>query len=73
MSDHGPRAFALDDAQTARAHAWCDAHRARHGPPAAAAGGRFAYTFTPTGLGTVAGVTCADCDERLDLTCYEDW
>lgn len=36
-----------------------------------AAGAKFAYTFIPTGLGTVIHVQCDICNRKLDLT--EDW
>lgn len=39
--------------------------------PIDVAGAKFAYTFIPTGLGTVIQVQCDICNRTLDLT--EDW
>jgi hypothetical protein len=37
-----------------------------------AIGGRFTYSFTPTGLGDIIRIKCA-CGEELDLTHSERW
>ncbi|GFZ93909.1 hypothetical protein GCM10008018_45470 [Paenibacillus marchantiophytorum] len=39
--------------------------------PVDVAGGKFAYIFIPTGLGTVIHVHCDICNRKLDLT--DDW
>ncbi len=38
-----------------------------------AIGGRWSYTFTPTGVGTVVKVTCGICGAYHDVTDYESW
>jgi hypothetical protein len=38
-----------------------------------AAGGRFTYSFTPTGLGTIVKIHDALTNETLDVTSYEEW
>ena len=35
-------------------------------------GGRFTYSFTPTGLGCIKTIKCV-CGEEFDLTHSEDW
>ena len=37
-----------------------------------AIGGRFTYSFTPTGLGCIVTVKCG-CGEELNLTHEEEW
>lgn len=37
-----------------------------------AIGGRYTFTFTPTGLGDIVKVTCV-CGEELNLTDWESW
>lgn len=37
-----------------------------------AIGGRFTYSFTPTGLGVISKIDCA-CGESVDLTNYNEW
>jgi hypothetical protein len=39
---------------------------------AGAIGGRWTYSFTPTGLGTVIKIRCG-CGAECDLTNYDDW
>lgn len=37
-----------------------------------AIGGKFTWSFTPTGLGCILKLKCA-CGEELDLTDYDSW
>lgn len=37
-----------------------------------AIGGRFTWSFTPTGLGVIVNISCA-CGEKEDLTDVESW
>lgn len=37
-----------------------------------AIGGRFTYSFTPTGVGVIKLVICA-CGEKYDVSAYEEW
>lgn len=38
-----------------------------------AIGGHLRYSFTPTGIGTVARVRCLVCKRGRDLTDYDAW
>ncbi len=38
-----------------------------------AIGGRYTYSFTPTGLGTIVKIHDPITDETLDVTDYESW
>lgn len=40
---------------------------------AGAIGGRYTYSFTPTGLGLIITVTNNITKDQIDLTNYEDW
>ncbi len=42
-------------------------------PVGGAIGGRYTYSFTPTGIGTIVKVHDAISKETLDLTDYENW
>lgn len=48
-------------------------HRKVHGRDRSAAGGRFSFIFTPTGLGTAVEVHCAECRRKRDVTDYGSW
>ncbi len=48
-------------------------HEKRHGRCRAAAGGRFSYTFTPTGLGIVTSIACVSCRKKKTLTDFTEW
>lgn len=62
----------LEDRESAAVDAFVDAHEAKHGPCRAAAGGRYTYLLTPTGLGMHIEIQCA-CGEKLDVTDYGSW
>jgi hypothetical protein len=71
----GPRApdeFRLTWSELARAQIFQRRHRTRHGKDRTAIGGRFSYSFTPTGLGIIAAIHCA-CRKKLTLTDFSEW
>lgn len=65
--------FSLDDGEQKRARAFIFRHDRRHGRCQAAAGGRYTFRFTPTGLGDVTVIICGACRKRKDLTDYDAW
>jgi hypothetical protein len=65
-----PDTFRIDLTQKEQAHAFRQEHKALHGAPYGASGGRYTYSFTPTGLGTVVKLVCNDCHAECDLTDY---
>lgn len=52
---------------------WCEEHKKFCKIKSTGAiGGRYTYSFTPTGLGVISTVKCA-CGEEFDSTNYEKW
>ena len=65
--------FLLDTEQISQLSDWDEKeHSECKKKETGACGGRFTYTFTPTGLGTIVKVTCNVCNKEIDLTDY-DW
>jgi hypothetical protein len=65
--------FTLTKDQHAKASEWMAAQRATHPADTGAAGGRFSYVFTMTGLGECIEVVDQITGERLNVTDYSDW
>ena len=65
-------AFSLSESESRKAAEFMRTHRERHrGESEGAIGGRFTYSFTPTGIGVLASIACA-CGEHENLTGWED-
>lgn len=71
--------FQLTQRQSEQIERWCREHKCMftddgQSPvcPSGAIGGRFTYTFTPTGLGVIVTVKCA-CGAEVDVTDYWSW
>ena len=64
--------FELDEDEAVRATEFMDAHETKHGECLAAIGGRYSFTFTPTGVGTCVHIKCS-CGEEKDVTDYDLW
>lgn len=63
----------LDENQIKNAARWIKEHEcSRRNDYAGAIGGRYTYSFTPTGLGVIVSIKCW-CGAELDLTDNEDW
>jgi hypothetical protein len=68
-----PGEYRLTWRELEAAQRFTERHRARHRKQTQAAiGGRFSYSFTPTGLGIIAAIHCA-CRKKLTLTDFSDW
>jgi hypothetical protein len=65
--------FELTDEEDKRAKEWMRAQREEHPSESAAIGGRFTFTFTPTGIGVFAYVKDAATGESLWLNEDADW
>jgi hypothetical protein len=63
------RTFEITDEQTKKVEQWDQCK----GKPSGAIGGRLSYIFTPTSLGVAVTVSCAICQQELDLTDYGRW
>ena len=52
-----------------------DFHKKHKHPrkPLAAAGGKFVYSFNPTGVGTFVAIRCLACKKERDVTDIEGW
>lgn len=68
--------FYLDDKESEELDEWYKKHNKkcphRKGEGLGAIGGRFTYSFTPTGLGDCKSIKCA-CGEEVHVTNTEDW
>lgn len=64
--------FKIDGAEFEALTKWL-ARRPKKKAYGGAIGGRYTYTFTPTGVGTVVKVTDALTNTTKDLTEYGDW
>ncbi len=51
---------------------WMQSHKCATDMPSTAIGGKYTYTFTPTGIGTFIDIQCV-CGGKLDLTKDVDW
>lgn len=67
-----PGEYRLTWKELEKAQRFTARHRRRHGKERAAIGGRFSYSFTPTGLGVIATVHCA-CHKKITLTDFSEW
>lgn len=74
--------FEVNEHQLKLFKEWREQHDAKFhngkSPYSGAIGGRWTWSFTPTGLGTVVRVKCGFAglhpdDSELDLTPYEEW
>jgi hypothetical protein len=68
MSDG--KQFSLSAEQFSAVKEWMAGHKKRY---SGAIGGRYSYTFTPTGLGVIAKITDNATGEVLDVTDYDGW
>jgi hypothetical protein len=66
------KTFSIADTELEKAEKFIDAHEAKHGRCRAAAGGRYAYEFTPTGIGTCVVIKCA-CGVNENVTDFDNW
>jgi len=66
---HSPGEFRLTWKELEIAKRFTERHRKQK---QAAIGGRFSYSFTPTGLGEIAAVSCA-CGKKKTLTDFSEW
>lgn len=41
--------------------------------PFPTSGGRFVYSFNPSGIGTSIKLKCLTCSKEKDITAYDDW
>lgn len=64
--------FQLTEEQRKKLNEWL-ANRPQKKAYTGAIGGRYTYTFTPTGLGTVVKVKDAIVGDEIDLSDYEHW
>jgi hypothetical protein len=64
--------FELSPEEDAVLLAWITEHEVACKLPPTAIGGRWTFSFTPTGVGTVITVACA-CGKKHDGTKYSDW
>ncbi len=67
-----PGEFRLTWKELEIAKRFTERHRQRHKKQQTAIGGRFSYSFTPTGLGEIAAVHCA-CGKKKTLTDFSEW
>ena len=67
------RKFVLSDVEVKQYREWRTEHL-KECPveEVGAIGGRFTFSFTPIGLGTIVVIKCV-CGKELDLTDYENW
>lgn len=65
------KTFTLDEAEEKKASEFRELHRHK-GENLGAIGGHITYSFTPTGLGTIAAIYCA-CGGKEDLTDFSAW
>lgn len=65
-------AFQLLGVEAERARRF-EARHAHPNPETGDVNGSFTYSFTPTGVGTVARVRCLVCKRARDLTDYDSW
>jgi hypothetical protein len=63
----------LGEPESLMARRFMDLHNSIHGTYAGAAGGRYSWRITSTGIGTITVVVCGACGEELDVTDYESW
>ena len=68
--------FELSDKELASFNEWREQHDKTcphaKGEGLGAIGGRFTYSFTPTGLGVVTEIKCA-CGGEVNVTNVDDW
>ena len=65
--------FVVSDDEADRSRKWKQDHnKVCPQKEVGAIGGKFTWSFTPTGIGCILVLTCA-CGEKLDLTDYESW
>ena len=62
--------FSLDKEQREKLRECADKHEQVY---TGAIGGRYTYSFTPTGLGTIVKVHDPITNTEIDLTDYESW
>lgn len=68
------RGFHLVGVERDRAEAWKKQHEKEHPMKhTGAIGGRWAYAFNPTGIGTIVTVRCTCCGAEKDVTDYDGW
>lgn len=67
------RHFTVLSAEEEAAEKFQKKHDKRHGKTQATVGGRYTWSFTLTGIGTVVKVTCSDCGKTKDVSDYEGW
>lgn len=74
MSDElDERSFTLSKEQMTKFNKWRKAKNKKNGEVyVGAIGGAYTFCFTPTGIGTIEKVICADGTE-LDLTDIDNW
>jgi len=74
MVEEAHRGFHLAGIEKERAQSWIEQHKKDHPMKhTGAVGGRWSYTFTPTGIGTIVVVRCCACGAEKDVTNYEGW
>jgi len=68
--------FELDETELKKFKKWKERHNKtcpfKNPMKQGAIGGRFTYSFCPTGVGVTTVVKCA-CGEKIDLTDYDNW
>jgi len=70
--------FELSDKQSETANNWIEKHVDADGKTCSkkyhgAIGGCFTYSFTGTSLGQVIKISCAACNQKIDISDYESW
>jgi hypothetical protein len=63
----------LEAALALKVREFWDEHNRRHGSYEGAAGGRYGWKITPTGLGTFIVTVCHSCKEELDVSDTDSW
>jgi len=69
----GDMIFLIQGRALARTNRFLERHRKKHGRTNAAAGGRFVFRFSPTGLGTFVSVVCLDCNHYINAEDGEEF
>jgi hypothetical protein len=64
--------FVVPDEEADESRKWKQEHNKVCHEDAGAIGGKYTWSFTPTGLGCGLILKCM-CGEKLDLTHSEDW
>lgn len=79
--DSALKQFLIDGVELTKFRAWEVEHNktckfyddgTQVASPSGAIGGRFTYSFTPTGLGHVVVVSCT-CGMKINITDFDNW